>query len=123
MGPFKTGIGMLVAGTSIPVVPCYIDGAGRAMSVTSRFVRPERLTIRIGQPLQFADLPDNREGWQQTTHRLEAAVHELGDKLGSKLGHELGRDLGHVPADSQPAKASACNDASNSGDMRGDAPA
>ena len=27
--PFKVGLGMLIAGTSVPVIPCYLDGAFR----------------------------------------------------------------------------------------------
>ncbi|MFO0914979.1 MAG: lysophospholipid acyltransferase family protein [Pirellulales bacterium] len=91
MGPFKTGIGMLVAGTSIPVIPCFIEGAGRAMSVSAKFVRPERITIRVGQPMTFAELTDDRDGWHKTTQLLESAVRELGKE----------------PAASQPANASA----------------
>ena len=40
MGPFKPGIGALVAGTAAPVVPCYLSGAFAAWPPTSRLPRP-----------------------------------------------------------------------------------
>ena len=55
MGPFKPGIGYLTAGTKVPVVPCYLDGAFRAWPKGAWFPRPYRLTLRIGEPLTFAD--------------------------------------------------------------------
>lgn len=55
IAPFKPGIGYLTAGTSVPVVPCYLDGAFRAWPKGAWLPRPYRLTLRIGEPLTFAD--------------------------------------------------------------------
>lgn len=54
MAPFKPGIGYLTAGTKVPVVPCYLDGAFRAWPKGAWLPRPYRLTLRIGEPLTFA---------------------------------------------------------------------
>lgn len=77
LGSFKPGLGMLIAGTKIPVVPCHIRGAFHAWPPTSRFARPRRIHLRIGQPLAFAHTPDGRDGWDEITRRCEAAVREL----------------------------------------------
>ena len=55
IAPFKPGIGYLTAGTKVPVVPCYLDGAFRAWPKGAWFPRPYRLTLRIGEPVTFAD--------------------------------------------------------------------
>lgn len=54
MAQFKTGIGHLTAGTGIPVVPCYLDGAFRAWPKGAWIPRPRKLALRIGAPLVFA---------------------------------------------------------------------
>ncbi|MEX0776979.1 MAG: lysophospholipid acyltransferase family protein [Phycisphaeraceae bacterium] len=76
---FKAGLGMIVAGTSVPVVPCYLEGCLAALHPESMWPRlGTRITLRIGQPMTFADQPDDREGWQEVTRRLQAAVTGLG---------------------------------------------
>src|SRR5262249_17175442 len=80
MLPFKAGIGMLLAETDVPVVPCYLDGTFEACPA-NRTV-PLRLPIRMcaGPPLNFADVPDKKQGWQEITDRLEVAVRQLRDQ-------------------------------------------
>ncbi len=77
MGAFKPGLGRMVAGTGVPVVPCYLDGAFRALPPGSRAPKPVRLTLHIGEPLTFTDHSDDRRGWMEITARLEAAVSSL----------------------------------------------
>lgn len=79
MGPFKPGVGMLVAGTAVPVVPAYLDGAFDALPPDGRFPRPRRLTLRVGPALRFDDAPDDRRGWQRVAEEAEAAVRALAD--------------------------------------------
>ncbi|MCC7146965.1 MAG: 1-acyl-sn-glycerol-3-phosphate acyltransferase [Phycisphaeraceae bacterium] len=75
--PFKPGIGMMVAGTAVPVVPCHIQGAFEALPRYRRLPRFNRLRVRIGQPLVFVDVPNDHEGWQHICAELERAVKEL----------------------------------------------
>jgi 1-acyl-sn-glycerol-3-phosphate acyltransferase len=79
MARFKPGLGMLVAETNVPVVPCHLDGCFRALTPHSRWPRPERIRLRIGPPLSFADVSNNREGW----HRIAAAMQERVEALAS----------------------------------------
>lgn len=76
--PFKSGIGMLVAGTSVPVIPCYLAGTFEAMPAGTRLPRPHRITIRVGKPVVFADVPNNKHGWEQVVHAVEGRVRSLG---------------------------------------------
>ena len=76
--PFKGGIGVLVAGTTIPVVPCYLEGAAEALAPGTHFVRPKKIRVTIGQPIAFERTPNSREGWTHIAETLEARVKNLG---------------------------------------------
>jgi 1-acyl-sn-glycerol-3-phosphate acyltransferase len=77
MGSFKQGIGMLVASSDIPVVPCYLEGAHRAFPPHAKWPRPAPLKLRIGTPLRFPATPNERAGWRDVSEVLEAAVRAL----------------------------------------------
>lgn len=77
MVKFKSGLGMIVAGTPVPVVPCHIRGAYESLSREQRFPRPRRITVAIGDPLTFADVPNDRDGWETVARRAEDAVRSL----------------------------------------------
>ena len=83
LGPFQAGIGRFVAGTQIPVVPCYLSGGVAAWPSTRRFPGPGRLTVNIGQPVVFPGVPDDREGWSEVADALRAAVMALGASPGT----------------------------------------
>lgn len=75
---FHSGIGRLVAQTSVPVLPCHLDGCFRAMPPGSRFCRPGRVTVRIAPPQRFDAFPNNRLGWDAIAAQLHEAVAKLG---------------------------------------------
>ena len=77
MLPFKPGIGMMVAGTGVPVVPCFIEGSFEALRPQTSLPRPRRITLTIGPPMTFADIADDREGWEIIGARLQRAVEAL----------------------------------------------
>ncbi len=77
LGPFKPGIGALVAGTSIPVVPCRLQGAFEAFPKGSKLPRPRKVRLLIGEPMTFADTPESREGTHQVAEALSRAVQSL----------------------------------------------
>jgi 1-acyl-sn-glycerol-3-phosphate acyltransferase len=75
---FKPGIGMLVAGTPVPVVPCYLKGTFEALPANRVVPRPHRITLWVGQPRAYPDVPNERAGWDRITADLDGAVRELG---------------------------------------------
>jgi 1-acyl-sn-glycerol-3-phosphate acyltransferase len=75
--PFKGGLGRIVAGTGVPVVPCWLDGAFEALPPMRFWPRLVPISIRIGQPLGFAALADDRQGWEEIARTAEAAVRAL----------------------------------------------
>lgn len=77
LGTFKPGIGFLTAGTDIAVVPCHLDGAFRAWPKGAFIPRPRKLTLRIGEPMTFADVAADKEGAKAIAARLEETVRGL----------------------------------------------
>jgi 1-acyl-sn-glycerol-3-phosphate acyltransferase len=83
MQPFRAGIGMLVAGTDIPVIPCHLSGAFAALPPNRKIPRPAKIIMRVHPPLSFKDIPNSRQGWQTIASSLESAVRELGNEQSS----------------------------------------
>ncbi len=77
MATFKAGIGRLVAGTSIPVVPCRISGTFEALPPEARLPRSKKISVQFGQALSFQDASNDRSGWQSVAAALELAVKAL----------------------------------------------
>lgn len=76
--PFKAGVGMLVAGIAIPVVPCFIRGAFAALPRDRTLPRPRPISVRIGPPISFTHHPNTRETWNLIAAETERAVRGLG---------------------------------------------
>lgn len=79
MGPFRPGIGGLVAGSEVPVVPCHLHGAHAAWPPGRWLPRPRKLHLRIGPPLRFAAVPNDRAGGAAVAVACEAAVRALAE--------------------------------------------
>ncbi|MCH9651330.1 MAG: 1-acyl-sn-glycerol-3-phosphate acyltransferase [Deltaproteobacteria bacterium] len=79
MGRFRSGIGRLAAGQEFPVVPCYLEGAGRAWPKGRRLPLPGRLLLRIGQPQHFKGTPPSRQGARDIAGDLQGAVADLAE--------------------------------------------
>ncbi len=78
IGPFKPGVGLLVAGTTLPVVPCYLQGAFAAWPKGRLFPAPRKLRLRIGEPRTYSTLPSERkESCEQISRDLQQAVAAL----------------------------------------------
>jgi 1-acyl-sn-glycerol-3-phosphate acyltransferase len=77
MMPFKHGLGMLVAETNVPVVPCGLVGTFEALPPQRNFPRPLAIKLAIGNPLQFPSTANDRTGWSQIAASLESRVRDL----------------------------------------------
>lgn len=80
MVPFRPGIGMLVAGTEVPVVPCHITGAYEAFPPETHWPKRLPVRLRIGTPLTFADRQNVKTEWVKLAGELEAAVQALANE-------------------------------------------
>jgi 1-acyl-sn-glycerol-3-phosphate acyltransferase len=77
MMPFKHGLGMLVAETNVPVVPCGLIGTFEALPPDRKSPRPVKIELIIGDQLQFASTANDRAGWSQIAQSVESAVRTL----------------------------------------------
>jgi len=75
--PFRSGIGYVLAGTPHLVVPAYIGGTDRALPRGGVIPIPSPITVHFGTPRRFADVPPEREGYDQVTADLEKAIRAL----------------------------------------------
>lgn len=73
---FKPGIGMLVAGSAVPVIPCYIEGAFEALPPAAK--RPKRLPLRVhvSDPVRYSDHSNDRDGWNAVAKDLALRVEQ-----------------------------------------------
>lgn len=74
---FKPGIGALVAGSDIAVLPCYLDGAHRAWPKGQRIPRPRKVRLIIGAPRTYAALTPDKNSNAAIAAELQKAIKEL----------------------------------------------
>ncbi|MCZ6834951.1 MAG: lysophospholipid acyltransferase family protein [Planctomycetota bacterium] len=74
IGHFKPGLGMLVAGTDIPVVPCRLSGGFESMPPGAKIPRPRKLRVTIGEPRQYDSIVNERQGWNSIVSELEQVL-------------------------------------------------
>ncbi len=78
--PFHAGIGLLANNLNLPVVPIRIDGGYEIREAHSRFNRPGRICVHIGNPVEFPAESDP----QQIAHELEQRVAAIGHEPGAE---------------------------------------
>lgn len=77
VGEFKSGIGALVAGRDIAVVPCFIDGSFQAWPKGKRFPRPRKVRLIVGKPRNYPDRGTDKIDICAIAAELRDAVNEL----------------------------------------------
>jgi 1-acyl-sn-glycerol-3-phosphate acyltransferase len=79
IGPFRSGIGRLVAGTRTPVVPCHLSGSREAFPKGALLPRPRTLRLHIGRARTFPDVsPRDRDAVALLCAELRDDVVALG---------------------------------------------
>jgi 1-acyl-sn-glycerol-3-phosphate acyltransferase/long-chain acyl-CoA synthetase len=74
---FRPGVGTLLAGLDVPVVPCAISGAHRALPKGCVIPRPGKLRLTIGLPRRFEDADPGKDSARGIARELHDAVKEL----------------------------------------------
>lgn len=77
VGAFRPGVGLLVAGTSVPVVPCHIRGAHAAWPKGAWIPRPWKVCVRIGKPRTFEGVERSKAGAVRVVEDLRSSVLDL----------------------------------------------
>jgi 1-acyl-sn-glycerol-3-phosphate acyltransferase len=76
-GKFKPGVGMIVAGTNVPVYPCHLEGPFQVLPPGTKVPRPHKITVRVGDPLRFDHCTHDRHGWEQVAETIRASIGKL----------------------------------------------
>lgn len=74
---FKAGVGFLLAGKTIPVVPCHLEGAQRAWGKGRRLPRPASIRLTIGPARSYPDHPPGNASALEIARELRADVERL----------------------------------------------
>ena len=77
LGEFKAGLGLLVAGTPHPVVPCRLEGTFAAWPKGRWLPRPRRVRLTIGEPRTYAQQARGKDAALFIASDLRAAVAAL----------------------------------------------
>ncbi len=77
VGQFKPGVGTLLAGKDIPVLPCYLAGTHAAWPKGAWWPRPRRIRLTIGTPRTYAHLARDKESALRICRELSDAVLAL----------------------------------------------
>jgi len=77
IGKFKPGIGALVAGRDIAVLPCYLTGGFKAWPKGKLYPRPAKMQMTIGEPQSFASATPGKEAAGRIAMELEEAVRRM----------------------------------------------
>ncbi len=77
IGEFRPGISLLLAGSDLPVVPCFLDGTFRAWPKGAWFPRPRKVRLLIGQPRCYAALKRGKDAAEAICRDLREAVLKL----------------------------------------------
>lgn len=77
LGPFKPGIGHLVSGTPVPVIPCLISGAHTSWPRGRFLPFPSPIRITIGSPVDFSVLAPGRDSAHHIAEDLHSRIEQL----------------------------------------------
>jgi 1-acyl-sn-glycerol-3-phosphate acyltransferase len=77
--PARSGIGLTVIKSSVPVVPVRIFGSYEAMNRRMILPRPRKIVVKFGRPLAFAEL--RAEAKTCSKPRLKAIYQQVADEL------------------------------------------
>jgi len=83
VGEFKSGIGALVAGKDVAVVPCFVDGSFRAWPKGRRIPWPTKVRLVVGAPRNYGARSADKIDICAVACELRDAVNELRPVNGS----------------------------------------
>lgn len=78
MGRFRSGIGRLLAGTDLAVLPCYLAGGVRAWPKGKLLPRPRKLHLRLGPAQTYGHLDKSSATVKVICDDLQQRVAKLG---------------------------------------------
>jgi 1-acyl-sn-glycerol-3-phosphate acyltransferase len=92
IGMFRRGVGLLLAGTQHPVVPCYLEGTFQALPKRSLIPRPSRVRLAIGKPRTYEQATQSDAAALQICSDLRTAVLELSSQSRTQTARRLSEE-------------------------------
>jgi 1-acyl-sn-glycerol-3-phosphate acyltransferase len=88
--PLFDGATFIAVKAGVPIVPVGIGGSERAMPKGAKFIRPRKVHVVVGKPLQTASVTGSpktqRDAARQLTTELHAELQRLFDLAQARLG-------------------------------------
>lgn len=78
--PFKRGAFQLALDTGVPVLPCIVDGTGQAFPKGKFMLKPSRLSLKIGAPVNI-EPPSDLSHTRARQNELKETVYGLMQQL------------------------------------------
>ena len=80
LGEIKRGVSFIVNYSNVPVIPVFLKGSGRFMPRGANFIRPAKLSVTFGPPIDFTALKgisEKRELYQRISEEIRQAILAL----------------------------------------------
>ena len=84
LGEIKKGASFIIHHSEVPVIPVFLKGAERFMPRGAKFIRPAKLSVTFGPPIDFTGLKgrDRRqELYQRMSEQIRQAILALAEDL------------------------------------------
>lgn len=83
--PFKKGAAILASELGLPIVPVAIDGLFKVWARNTMRIRPGKVKIRFGEPINFpapdANVQNSDESYEKATAQLKSTIEKMIDEL------------------------------------------
>jgi long-chain acyl-CoA synthetase len=77
IGEFKPGIGMLSIELGIPIIPVYIKGAHDALGKGSYFIKPRKIELMIGKPIDPKGIEKGYNGYKELARLTKKEIEKI----------------------------------------------
>ena len=81
--PARSGIGLIVAKSTAPVVPARTFGTFEAMGRNAKFPRPKKVAVKFGQPMNFEKLRAEAKNCDKA--RLKEIYQQIADEIMAEI--------------------------------------
>jgi 1-acyl-sn-glycerol-3-phosphate acyltransferase len=93
VGRFRRGIGLLLAGTRYPVVPCYLEGTFQALRKGLLIPRPAPVRLVIGEARTYEQVEPDDDGALSVGADLRSAVLALASETWQQTTLPISQEL------------------------------
>jgi len=107
LGRARAGAGMIAAMGKARIAPVYIEGTREAMPVGASWIRPRKVRIVFGDPVDLPARPEgvsNKEYYQRCAEEMMERIAQVRDSAASRPAWRPGADLQSPPGTPEDVK-------------------